>query len=171
MGSYAVAQNMLEDLLHESNAKEVSKSCFELHAPTFLGIQDRRATKELDKKIKNEQTEVFEIDDDGPLREEYLPKRRSRHMEDHSRTVFNDHLTSPSFCDPKRYVDGSIGLFLPKSISQAISASNYVSSFPYSSFHSSTSCCTSFWENDPYRPRIASTLCDDFLSYSRIRVY
>ena len=69
---------MLEDLLETA-----SRSCgdtshpFSQPQPVFLGLEERRRER-LDPTIPESSSETLEIDldEDGPLREEYMPRRR-----------------------------------------------------------------------------------------------
>ena len=73
-----VVRKMLEDLLESS-----SRSCgdtshpFFQPQPVFLGLEERRRER-LDPTIPESSSETLEIDldEDGPLREEYMPRRR-----------------------------------------------------------------------------------------------
>jgi hypothetical protein len=73
-----VIRKMLEDLLENA-----SRSCgdsshpFSQPQPVFLGLEERRRER-LEPNISESSPETLEIDldEDGPLREEYMPRRR-----------------------------------------------------------------------------------------------
>ena len=73
-----VVQKMLEDLLENA-----SRSCGDMWhplsqpQPVFLGLEERRRER-LDTTILESSFKTLEIDldEDGPIREEYLPRRR-----------------------------------------------------------------------------------------------
>jgi len=213
--------------------------------PVFLGIQDRIASKLLDAKLQAEDIGGFEMDDDGPLREEYLPRRRSREviapayhapqgssaygtpsghvytaqagrgqtygsiphpadanpsihrqslaqlpLDAHSQAVPAAHnINDGAFNDPAlkaAYAPSTTSLFaFPNpSPNHDTSAARYPSlqalGFGLDSFdnmYAASGAGLGLPLNSNYlthgigHPRVASTLCDYFLSYSRVRVY
>lgn len=82
-----VVRKTLEDLVETAIASTASHSCGDPSCskshpqPVFLGLEERRRER-LDPTSVKPGSEALEIDldEDGPLREEYMPKRRvSRH--------------------------------------------------------------------------------------------
>ena len=72
-----IVRKMIEDLLEPS-----SRSCDDMYPkfqpqPVFLGLEERRRGR-LDPRTAESSSEALEIDldEDGPLREEYMPRRR-----------------------------------------------------------------------------------------------
>ncbi len=72
-----IVRKMIEDLLEPA-----SRSCDDMYRkfqpqPVFLGLEERRRGK-LDPTTAESSSETLEIDldEDGPLREEYMPRRR-----------------------------------------------------------------------------------------------
>jgi hypothetical protein len=72
-----IVRKMIEDLLEPA-----SRSCDDMHPkfqpqPVFLGLEERRRGR-LDPTTADSSSEALEIDldEDGPLREEYMPRRR-----------------------------------------------------------------------------------------------
>ena len=72
-----IVRKMIEDLLEPA-----SRSCNDMHPkfqpqPVFLGLEERRRGR-LDPTSAESSSEALEIDldEDGPLREEYMPRRR-----------------------------------------------------------------------------------------------
>jgi hypothetical protein len=72
-----IVRKMIEDLLEPA-----SRSCDDMYSkfqpqPVFLGLEERRHGR-LDSSTVESSSEALEIDldEDGPLREEYMPRRR-----------------------------------------------------------------------------------------------
>jgi hypothetical protein len=78
-----VVRKTMEDLFETAIASTASRSCddpscLKSHPqPVFLGLEERRREK-LGRTASESSSEALEIDldEDGPLREEYMPKRR-----------------------------------------------------------------------------------------------
>jgi len=199
-------------------------------SPIFLGIQDRIEAKLLDEK-HSEDLDGFEMDDDGPLREEYLPRRRSKEairpfyqesqrssaygtpnisaypLQEYGRLTSNDRGSSISEQTFGRRMDTHSPQVIPtRSITNDGSGNGPASykatyappttslfTFPSSACHPTLpSFGFGFGDIDSMygiggapglghpgsnypvhginHPRMASTLCDYFLSYSRVRV-
>ncbi|KAJ6516171.1 hypothetical protein C8R45DRAFT_234522 [Mycena sanguinolenta] len=81
---YAIVRKALDEIIQAQAASDLS-SCPQ---PAFMGLEERRR----ERMEKEQQAHVLEIDldEDGPLREEYLPKRRFSSAGS-SRSSFNSH--------------------------------------------------------------------------------
>jgi hypothetical protein len=78
-----IVRKMIEDLFETAIASTAprscnDRSCLKSHPqPVFLGLEERRREK-LGRTVSESSSEALEIDldEDGPLREEYMPRRR-----------------------------------------------------------------------------------------------
>lgn len=70
-----VVRKMIEDLVDTSSRScdDTSRPLFQPQ-PVFLGLEERRRER-LDPESSSEALEI-DLDEDGPLREEYMPRRR-----------------------------------------------------------------------------------------------
>jgi hypothetical protein len=70
---HSIVRKALEDIVRAPASIDSS-----IPEPVFLGLEERRMEKLGSEDASTESVDVYEIDldEDGPLREEYLPKRR-----------------------------------------------------------------------------------------------
>jgi hypothetical protein len=87
---YMVIRRLLEEVVHASTAVEKSGNL-----PVFLGLEERRKDQLAKDALTNEIMDI-DLDEDGPLREEYMPRRRSTggHA---SRRVFQEEIPRDEF--------------------------------------------------------------------------
>lgn len=79
---HLIIKKALEELLHipiETPHRDEVRSVILPPGPVFIGLEERRrehAAKEAATEQSNNEILDIDLDEDGPLREEYLPKRR-----------------------------------------------------------------------------------------------
>lgn len=69
---HSIVRKALEEIIQ---APAACNSCSSIPQPVFLGLEERREKLEKEKTLAVDVLEI-DLDEDGPLREEYLPKRR-----------------------------------------------------------------------------------------------
>ncbi|KAJ3572642.1 hypothetical protein NP233_g2952 [Leucocoprinus birnbaumii] len=70
---YAIVRKTIEEVAETSASSLLSG---ELPQPVFIGLEERRREK-IEKEIQASEVSEIDLDEDGPLREEYVPRRRS----------------------------------------------------------------------------------------------
>lgn len=179
--SYIVVRHMLEGLMSANAHETVLLYSGSAKHPTFLGIQDRINTKYTAEGLqKGKMADGFEMDHDGPLREEYLPKRRSQEAMD-PLEPFRLYQNTPHCRDTSLYPHPEYGTHrylsqlpvepkglstptrslicdVPDQASRSLFFSGFTSSFDP-------------LEHSAHQSGVAMTLCEYFLSYSRVRIY
>jgi len=79
---HLIIRKALDELLHtptEAPRRDEASSVILPPGPVFIGLEERRrehAAKEAATEQSNNEILDIDLDEDGPLREEYLPKRR-----------------------------------------------------------------------------------------------
>ena len=85
---HLIIKKAVEELLHtptEVPRRDETSSIILPPGPVFLGLEERRrehAAKEAATEQSNSEILDIDLDEDGPLREEYLPKRRVSNARD-----------------------------------------------------------------------------------------
>ncbi|KAF9452195.1 hypothetical protein P691DRAFT_661531 [Macrolepiota fuliginosa MF-IS2] len=70
---HAIIRKTIEEVMEASTNPALTA---DLPQPVFVGLEDRRREK-LEKELQASEAIEIDLDEDGPLREEYVPRRRS----------------------------------------------------------------------------------------------
>lgn len=70
---HAIIRKTLEEVIDASTNPALTA---DLPQPVFIGVEERRREK-LEKELQASEVLEIDLDEDGPLREEYVPRRRS----------------------------------------------------------------------------------------------
>lgn len=83
---HAIIRKIIEEVAEASGNSALTAV---LPRPVFIGLEERRREK-LEKEMQASEVLEIDLDEDGPLREEYVPRRRS------IRNASNSEVSAPS---------------------------------------------------------------------------
>jgi hypothetical protein len=92
----------IEEIIH---ARDASNSDNSQPQPVFMGLEERRKEKRAKEEAKTDVLEI-DLDEDGPLREEYVPKRRVSGAS-LTRSVENVSVAQPSSWETNKSTAGN----------------------------------------------------------------
>lgn len=105
-----IVRNLIDKLLVASGHRNVSRPIRGHPEPVFVGLADRVGEKDYFGLSETDlESADIDLDEDGPLREEYLPQRRPSHR----RAVTSHHVVRPTTPIDSSQHRGSFNSFVP----------------------------------------------------------
>ncbi|KAF7313580.1 hypothetical protein HMN09_00514300 [Mycena chlorophos] len=102
---HAIVRKALDEIIQ---APVVAKFCPEKPQPVFIGVEERKRERMEQEQARTIDVSEIDLDEDGPLREEYLPKRRisngsTRSFEENAQTWSGPKTVEKELPPPARW--------------------------------------------------------------------